>query len=90
MTISEESWGIIVLALTVAAGGVIAWIMIWGIWAGNRARQKLGRKIRCLFGSHATGPVKGEVGGRNVQRCLYCDKIVYEYKVSKDSVRRIY
>jgi hypothetical protein len=67
---------------------VIAWAFIWMFYIGNRGRQKAWRKIKCWCGNHAAGHVKGAVGGRNVQRCLYCDKIVYEYKVTKDSVRR--
>ena len=68
---------------------VVAWAFIWLFYIGNRGRQKMWRKIKCLCGKHVPGPVKAAVGGRNVQRCLYCDKIVYEYTVSKNSVRRI-
>ena len=78
----------ILMTLVVAAGGTLAWMAIWAIYAGNRGRKRLGRKIRCWCGNHASGPIKTEVGGRNVQRCVYCDKVVYEYTVSKDSIRR--
>ena len=76
------------LIANIVAAIVIAWALIWAFHIGVRGREKVWRKIKCLCGNHAPGHVKGAVGGRNVQRCLYCDKIVYEYKVTKDSVRR--
>lgn len=78
----------VLMTLVVAAGVTLAWFLIHLIVVGERARWRMMRKIRCWTGHHAAGPVKGEVGGRNVQRCLYCDKIVYQYTVTKDFVRR--
>lgn len=76
------------LVLIVAAGVVAAWLICRFIIYGERGAWKLGRKAKCLFGNHSSGPIKVEVGGRNVQRCLYCDRVVYEYPVTKDSIRR--
>ena len=60
-------------------------------------RMRLRRKIACLFGRHTPGPVKAEVGGRNVQRCDWCDRVIREFTVTKKQaedesgiVRRIY
>lgn len=58
--------------------------------------RRAGRRIKCTFGSHAPDVVRAEVGGRNVQRCLYCDKVVREYEVTVEGakknpvIRRIY
>jgi hypothetical protein len=45
------------------------------------------RWLKCLFGFHAPDCVRAEVGGRNVQRCLYCDKVVREYTVTKNEAQ---
>ena len=45
------------------------------------------RKLKCLLGFHAEDCVRAEVGGRNVQRCLYCDKVIREYTVTKDGAQ---
>jgi len=72
--------------LVTAAGVILAWLVIHLLW--TLRPRRMWRKIKCLLGDHASGPVKAEVGGRNVQRCLYCDKVVYEYTVTKGSIRR--
>lgn len=46
------------------------------------------RKIKCLFGFHAPDAVRAEVGGRNVQRCLYCDVVVREYTVTPQGAKK--
>jgi hypothetical protein len=59
--------------------------------------MRVRRRIGCLFGRHTPGPVQPAVGGRNVQRCDWCDKVVREYEVTKgeafqnrNKIRRIY
>jgi hypothetical protein len=44
--------------------------------------------IKCFFGNHEADVVRAEVGGRNVQRCLYCDRVVREYQVSKEGAKK--
>ena len=75
-------------ALIIALGVTMAWVLINFFLIGSRAAWRQKRRIRCFFGNHISGPVRGEVGGRNVQRCLYCDKVVYQYTVTKGSIRR--
>lgn len=45
-------------------------------------RRRWKHKIMCTFGKHHPDRIKAEVGGRSVQRCLYCDKVVHEYQVT--------
>ena len=64
--------------------------------------MRVRRRIRCLIGRHDAGPVRDvtqtfteAVGGRRVQRCDWCDKVVREYEVTVNearqaSIRRIY
>ena len=57
--------------------------------------MRIRRRVGCLFGRHTAGPVRDEVGGRRVQRCDWCDKVVREYAVTfsninKEKIRRIY
>lgn len=61
-----------------------------------RTRSRLWRRIRCLLGDHAPGPVRAAPGGRNIQRCDYCDRVVSEYQVTpgqalheRDRIRRV-
>ncbi len=60
-------------------------------------RMRMRRWIACKFGRHVPGPVKPAVGGRNVQRCEWCDRVVHEYQITpgraekeRDVIRRIY
>ena len=69
-------------ALAIAAGLAAAWALIQMLqnW----------RRVKCWFGYHApSGKFVPSVGARNVQRCLYCDKVVAEVKVSQGQVRRV-
>lgn len=60
-----------------------------GICLSNQfTRRRWARKIKCLCGRHAPDSVKAEVGGRNVQRCLYCDTLLREYTVTKDGAKK--
>jgi hypothetical protein len=59
-------------------------------------RARTWRRVQCIFGKHRPGFVQNSSGGRNVQLCDYCDKIVREYEVTKsqaqhsaDRIRRI-
>lgn len=57
--------------------------------------MRVRRRIRCLLGRHDAGPVEDAVGGRRIQRCDWCDKVVREYEVTLNearntTVRRIY
>ena len=51
-------------------------------------RKRWKQKVRCLCGKHHMDRVRAEVGGRNVQRCLYCDTILREYAVTKDGANK--
>lgn len=51
-------------------------------------RRRWKRAIMCFFNNHAPDRIRSEVGGRNVQRCLYCDKLIYEYTVTKDGAKK--
>lgn len=59
-------------------------------------RRRIARKIACFFGNHHIDRVRAEVGGRNVQRCLYCDKVLREYTTTRagaeknQTIRRTY
>lgn len=73
--------------------------LVFGYWlAGYMTayrRMRLRRRIRCVFGKHDPGPVRDVVGGRRIQRCDWCDKIVREYQVTvneakRATIRRIY
>lgn len=64
-------------------------------WFTTYRWMRIRRRIRCLFNKHDPGPVREEVGGRRVQRCDWCDKVVREYVVTlsnleKEKIRRIY
>ena len=52
------------------------------------------RWVKCQFGKHVPGRVQAAPGGRNVQRCDWCDKVVREYQVTpgeaRQQIRRIY
>lgn len=51
-------------------------------------RARMLRRIKCIFGTHSPGFVRNEWDGRRVQRCDYCDRVVYEYEVTKDELNR--
>lgn len=64
-------------------------------WMTRYRWMKIRRRIRCLFGQHDAGPVRDVVGGRRVQRCDWCDKVVHEYEVTvgqarSERIRRIH
>lgn len=64
------------------------WITLWH--ASSRVFRNRLRRIKCWFGTHKpTGVFEPAVGGRNVMRCLYCDKVTREIQVTKDNVRRV-
>jgi hypothetical protein len=82
------------------------WIAIIGglcflvgyLFAGYVTRYKLvrfKRWVNCKIGNHVPGRIQPAVGGRNIQRCDWCDVVVREYQVSqadakRQQVRRIY
>ena len=51
-------------------------------------RRRFVKRCRCLVGKHEPGPVQDAVGGRRVQRCDWCDKIVRVYQVSVAEARK--
>lgn len=60
-------------------------------------RRRVWRKIKCFFGKHTPGPIRGAPGGRNIQSCDYCLKTLRVYTISKNQaikdrelIRRIY
>lgn len=63
-------------------------------WLTRYRWMRIRRRLRCLIGKHDAGPVRDMVGGRRVQRCDWCDKVVREYQVTvneaKQTIRRIY
>lgn len=50
-------------------------------------RYRFRKRIKCLFGQHEPGVVRDAVGGRRLQRCDWCDKVVHEYTVTKDQLK---
>ena len=47
------------------------------------------RKLKCWFGFHAANTVQDE-GDKVVQRCLYCDRVVHEFRRdTKGFIRRV-
>lgn len=64
-------------------------------WLNQYRWMRIKRRTRCLFGKHDPGPVRDVVGGRRIQRCDWCDKVVREYEVTVNeakqaTIRRIY
>ena len=51
-------------------------------------RRRFFKRCKCLLGKHEPGPVQDAVGGRRVQRCDWCDKIVRTYQVSVAEARK--
>lgn len=51
-------------------------------------RRRFLKRCKCLMGKHEPGPVQDAVGGRRVQRCDWCDKIVRTYQVSVSEARK--
>ena len=77
---------------------IVVLALATGYWASQYfsvyRRMRIRRRIACLFGKHTPGPVRPAVGGRNIQRCDWCDKVVREYEVTvgeaRQKIRRIY
>jgi len=68
-----------------------------GICLSNQyTRKRWKRKIMCFCNNHRPDRIQREPLGRSVQRCMYCDKVLYEYETTKDAatkeqlIRRIY
>jgi hypothetical protein len=79
----------VIFALGVALGIASAYVLINVFHQCSYGFRRWWRKVMCNMGSHApTGTFEPAFGGRNVQRCLYCDTIVYEVQVTKNQVRR--
>lgn len=82
-SVSSAYWAIL-------AGSTL--ITIWFIatvfFAGSRKWMFFKKRLGCFFGKHTPNTPEAVIGGRQVQRCLYCDVVVKEYRVSLDSVRR--
>ena len=69
---------------------VAFWFFGMVLFSGSRRWFRFRKRIACVFGNHAPGTLEDAVGGRRIKRCLYCDKLVEEYRVIKDQLRRIY
>lgn len=82
-----------VLAAIVALFAFCVGVWLRGYMTPFR-RMRIRRRLRCFIGKHDAGPVRDMVGGRRVQRCDWCDKVVREYEVTvneaKQTIRRIY
>ena len=77
-------------ALALAFGLALAWVLVGMLHATHRGFRRGTRWVRCKLGFHApSGSYVPAVGGRNVERCLYCDDIVAEVKVTKNNIRRM-
>ena len=76
-------WAIIV-------GSVLLTFWFVGMVAFNGSRRwfRFRKRIACVFGKHIPNTPEAAVGGRQIQRCLYCDVVVSEFTVSIDSIRR--
>jgi hypothetical protein len=80
----------VIAALALALGLSLAWVIVGTLNASHRGFRRLTRWVKCKLGFHApSGSYVPAVGGRNVERCLYCDDVVGEVKVTKDSIRRM-
>lgn len=78
-----------IIVLAIAMGLACGWALITLLWGASRGFRKATRSLGCKLGYHApSGRFEPAVGGRSVQRCLYCDCVVYEVKVTKNSLRR--
>jgi hypothetical protein len=73
--------------LTALAGVVFGYLSIEYLGSPYK-RARLRRSINCLMGNHAPGRVEDVVGGRRLQRCDYCDKVVREYQVTKNQLNK--
>lgn len=76
------------LAIGVGMVLITFWFFGMCLFAGSRRWFNFRKRIGCVFGKHSPGTLQPAVGGRQVQRCLYCDRIISEFTVSIDSVRR--
>jgi len=76
-----------VIAIIAFAGLVTGWSLA-KMLADKYRRHRIMRRIHCLMGDHSPGPIREVVGGRRQQRCDYCDKLVHEYRVTKDELKR--
>jgi hypothetical protein len=77
------------LAIVIAFGFAAGWVLIQILYRSSYAGRRIIRKILCALGSHApSGHFSPAVGGRNIMRCLYCDRVVREISVTKESIRR--
>ena len=81
----------------VALFGALAGYSLATTLSTDWKRRRLWNRIKCLCGKHQPGPVEAASGGRNIQYCDYCMKIVRVYKVTKDQavkerdiIKRIY
>jgi len=80
----------VMAAVALAFGLAMASVLIGVLNASHRGFRRTTRKVKCLLGFHApSGTYVPAVGGRNVERCLYCDDVVAEVMVTKDNIRRI-
>jgi hypothetical protein len=78
----------IIISLLTAIAFMIAWVLVFHV--EGRTLSRIGRSIKCMCGKHApSGVFVPAVGGRDIQRCLYCDDVVVEVKRTKESIRRV-
>jgi len=79
----------VVGALVLAFGLALGWFIITTLWYGSRKFRKGTRWIACKCGFHKpSGTFVPAIGGRDVDRCLYCDHVVFEIQRTKGSLRR--
>lgn len=85
-----------ILALVAFLGIVIGYTSAKALSSPYK-RMRVRRRLMCFLGKHQPGPVEPAVGGRNVQRCEWCDHVCREYQVTprqaeneRDVIRRIY
>ena len=81
-------------AAIIALLGLAAGFWLAG-WLTRYRLMRFRRRLDCFMGNHAPGQVRDVVGGRRVQRCDWCDKVVREYEVTVNeakqrTIRRIY
>ena len=81
-----NSWTVL-YAIASFAGIVTGYVLATYFMSPYRRRRFI-KRCKCIVGKHEPGPVQDAVGGRRVQRCDWCDKIVSVYQVSIAEARK--
>jgi len=80
----------VVITLAIAFGLALGWIIVGVFNKSSRGFRITYRKLKCACGFHApSGRFVPAIGGRDVMRCDYCDKVVCAVERTKDSLRRV-